>query len=479
MTKIFDITFEEIFADFIAVYQDVAGIVLERQDAERLVAQVVSGVIYNFGSAWLSASDQNFLKGMTQGQLDDYGIFFGVARIASTPATSVVRFTFVETLPAATFIYENTVVVGSNENGTYNFRVKEDVYLPKGIDFFDIVVEEFTTTGNSGANANDIEIGEIDTLDESQFSYSFLDSVVNVVESSGGQISETDDSYRDRLKLASEKFSTAGTAESYTSVTKALDAGIVKVGILKSGYTIQLYILPKNYDGSFNLNLIGDGASQLDNLTLSGLTLSNTDSGKLYWSLIDVAGTRTFQIYSNSAKTVAVANYVGADGIGVAITQIGGSGISGTIDLAYTTDDTDTTNEILSSMQLVGIVDEAMYPSSGVSKIRPLNDIVTTHLISGVTYIISDVSLEISTTNIDSIRNKALLTIDIFMNNLKNQVGKDVVKSQIAGLLSAITGVSNVTVEFNSTPATTGISIDNSQVALGIFDPNNLNITVA
>jgi len=476
--SIFPLSFQDIFEDLAQIYQDKTGVTLERQDAERLMVNIFATGIFGWGSAWLSASAQNFLANMTQSQLDDYGVFFGVERLDSTPATSVVRFQFTDTLEAATFIYENTVVVGSNDNGSFNFKVTQDIYLESGIDYIDITVEEYTTSGNSGADANDIEIGDIDTLDESEQSYSFVDSVANVVESSGGQVSETDDAYRERLVQATDEFSTAGTYEAYKYKSRKADVAIIDVGVIKQDYDINLYVLPKNFDDSLNINLIGDGAGQLDNLVLTGLTLSNTDSGKLYWNLTDTAGTRTFSIYKDDAKTSLVAQYSGIDGIGVTITQQAASGISGTVDLAWTEDDTDTTNEILSSMQQVAALQEMMYPSSGHSQVRPLNDVVNVALVSGVAVTISSVALEITTTNIDTVRGKALQIIDIFMDGLKNKVGTDVIKSQLSGDLAQIAGVRKVTVEFNSTPATVEIAIADSDVALVTFSSSNLDVEV-
>ena len=478
--RIFDLNFNEIFDDAVAIYQDKTGYTLGRHDAERLMIQIFSGMVHKWGTSWLASSQQNYLEFMTDDNLDYYGDFFGVDRLDSTPARAIVRFEFTSTLQSATIIYANTIVSGSNDNGTYTFKVENDTFIPAGSDYYDIEVVEFIDSDtNSGEDANEIEIGEIDTLDESSYSYSFVDTVANVVESYGGADGETDDDYRERLVLSTNKFSTAGTAGSYKYWALSATPDIIDVGLTKSNYNIYLWLLPKNYDGEFNLEIIGDSAGHFDNLSLSGLTLDNTDDGKLYWSFSGSVGSVTFSIYDDSAKTSLVAQYSGAEGDGVTIAEQGGSGISGTVDIdTWTEDDTDSTNEILSAMQDVSLVHDLMYPATGHSQIRPLNDIVITGLAEKVDFVVSNITLSLTSRNTETIKNNVLQVVDIWLDDLKNRAGTDVVKSQLEGRISAIDGVHSVSVELDSTPATDSYSATEAQVYFGTFSESNLDVSV-
>jgi len=490
MTNIFSLDFTEMFEHMIGVYEDISGYTIERQDAERLMFQIFSEEIYYWGSGWVSASQQNFLSGMTDDQIDEYGEFTDTERLASTPASFVVRFEFYEPLVTALILYENTTVPGTNENGTYTFKITEDTYVDAGLDHYDIEMFEFIdSTTNSGASANNIEIGNITALDtdsEALYENNIIETVSNITESSGGVDSESDENYIERLRLAPSKFSTGGAYDAYRYWARRASANIADVGLVKVGWNINLYILPQNYDGAYDIELIGDENSQLDNLSLTGLTIDepqfgttgNTDNGVLYWNLTDTGGTRTFSIYSDSAKTTLVAQYTGSDGLGVTVAEQGGSGLSGTVDLAYTADDTDSSNRINSAMQSVGAVQLVMYPETGYSKIRPLNDIVKSNLISDVSFTISGIDIVIDTNNIETVKNKTLQAVDIFIVSLKNKAGKDVVRSQLEGIISSIEGVKQVVVELNSSSGIAKISIANSEVAFGSFSSSNLTITV-
>lgn len=479
--RIFDLDFNQIFDDTIAIYQDMTGYTLGRQDAERLMIQIFSGMVHKWGSAWLQASQQNYLEFMTDDNLDYYGEFFGVARLDSTPAKSIIRFNFVDDLPlqTATVIYANTIVSGTNDNGAFTFMVENDTFVPAGSTYIDIEVTEFIDSeSNSGADANDIEIGDINSLDESSYSYSFVDTVENIIESHSGADSETDTDYRERLALATNKFSTAGTAGAYKYWALSASPDIIDVGLTKTNYDIYLWLLPKDYDGEYNLEIIGDGDSQLSNLSLSGLTLSNTDSGKLYWSMTGIAGALVFSLYDDSAKTSLVAQYSGAHGTDLVIAEQGGSGVSGTIDISFTAADTDSTNEILSAMQDVALVDDLMYPTTGHSQVRPLNDIVITGLCTKTDFEISSIEIDVTSKNIETIKNNVLQVVDIWIDGLKNRAGTDVVKTQLEGKISAISGVHSVSVTLDSDEDITSYTADESEVYFGTFSESDLDVSV-
>lgn len=480
MTRLFELSFNEILDDFIAIYEDQTGYTLERQDAERLIGQVCASNIFNFGSSFLSASAQIYLKNMTDTQLDDYGANFGEegARLSSNPSKTTIRFTFNEPLSIATFIYADTVAVGSNDNGTFSFRVKEDIYLDSGLLYKDIEQEEFNEDGtNNGADANDIEIGEITTLDDSFESYSFVESIANVTESHSGADTETDSHYLDRLEKLPYSFSTAGAVPSYEFHCKAVDSSIVDTGLTKEAFDVFIWVLVKNFDGAYNLNIIGDGESQLSNLSLSGLTLDYMDEGILYWNLSTAGPIRRFSLYKDSAKTEFVASGLGGDGT-IDIIEENGSGIAGSIDVAYTQNDTDTTNEIHGAMQAVYNVHNLMYPVVGESRKRPINDVVIVGLINQVDYIVSSVEIEIESNNIQTVTNMALQSINIYLDNIANRAGAVPDKSKLTGVLTGIDGVSKASVVFDSNPLIESYTKDKSNQYKGTFTSSNLSVTV-
>ena len=56
-TKFFELYFEPIFRDMVAIWEDKTGLVLERQDAERILIQIFSGAIYDWGRSFLAAAN--------------------------------------------------------------------------------------------------------------------------------------------------------------------------------------------------------------------------------------------------------------------------------------------------------------------------------------------------------------------------------------------------------------------------------------
>ena len=86
----------------------------------------------------------------------------------------------------------------------------------------------------------------------------------------------------------------------------------------------------------------GDAANQCASWTFAGAGNTNTDSGVLYWKLVDVAGTRTVSVYKNSdgeaANLVAQGSKVG-DGE-ITLTAQNTSGLTGSVTVTYASDDT-------------------------------------------------------------------------------------------------------------------------------------------
>lgn len=87
----------------------------------------------------------------------------------------------------------------------------------------------------------------------------------------------------------------------------------------------------------------GDDQNQLDNWAFTGAVKgSNTDAdGKLYIALSDAAGTRTINVYKDSGRQNLVAQGQRVGDGEVTLNEQNSSGLSGTVDVTYTQDDTD------------------------------------------------------------------------------------------------------------------------------------------
>jgi len=92
----------------------------------------------------------------------------------------------------------------------------------------------------------------------------------------------------------------------------------------------------------------GDVADQLSGWAISGTaTTSNTNGFILYYKLTDVAGTRTVDVYKdNGGVNLVMSGSLVGDGT-VTLTEQNSSGLSGSVIVAYTADDTTITGNTL------------------------------------------------------------------------------------------------------------------------------------
>jgi len=94
----------------------------------------------------------------------------------------------------------------------------------------------------------------------------------------------------------------------------------------------------------------GDASTQLSSWSIDGATFLNTSKGRLFWTLSNSGTTRTVNIYNHQNQDgtyptealVATGNRSG-DGA-ITLSEQNSSGISGSVTVAYTADDTDSAN---------------------------------------------------------------------------------------------------------------------------------------
>lgn len=141
---------------------------------------------------------------------------------------------------------------------------------------------------------------------------------------------------------------------SYTLATDIDLAYTIEQGILTAlGADHRLRVRGSTYATDGDPKESGDASNQLSGWSLSGVNYTNSTGGVLYWKLANVASTRTVYLYSDSAKTALVAQGSSVGDGAIALTAQNGSGVSGAVTVAYTTDDNDAGNYI--SSPILGI----------------------------------------------------------------------------------------------------------------------------
>lgn len=163
------------------------------------------------------AFNQNFLSEAYGIGLDMYGNGLNTPRLGATKSVVQIKFTLsdiqegIYIIPAGTRVTTNTQQM---------FQTLEPAIIPKG----DLSVETKCESIGVGALYNEIEIGAINTLVDP---LPYIEKVTNVTTPNGGSDPETDEAYRERLKIAESQYSVAGSVLAYKYWTLKADPAII------------------------------------------------------------------------------------------------------------------------------------------------------------------------------------------------------------------------------------------------------------
>ena len=234
---------EEIEADVISIYEDIAGRTLAKGDPIRLFLEAIVLIIVHQRSLIDYAAKQNLLAYAEGDYLDHIGALLGVTRLSASKALTTLKFTLSEAQLSAVTIPEGTRA--SPGGGDILFATVEDAEIAAG-DTEITITAECTLAGTPG---NNYVAGQIKTLVD-PFPYEM--SVVNMTMSYGGSNVENDENYRERIQIAPESFSVAGSAGAYKYFARTAHQDIIDVGLphmleddFEAGH-VDLYILMKN-----------------------------------------------------------------------------------------------------------------------------------------------------------------------------------------------------------------------------------------
>ncbi len=91
----------------------------------------------------------------------------------------------------------------------------------------------------------------------------------------------------------------------------------------------------------------GDTSNELASWAISGLNATNSNGGVLYWKLTNSVSTRTVQIYKDSGGTSLVASGSRSGDGSITLTAQNGSGLSGSVVVTYSGDETTVASQTL------------------------------------------------------------------------------------------------------------------------------------
>lgn len=152
--------------------------------------------------------------------LDYIAALVAVERLPAAYAGCIVKFTFIQghgniIIPADTRI--------ASSNNTI-FATTEDILVQSN----DTEARVFAEAQEAGADANGFPVGDVTKILDP---VGFVTAVTNTTTTSGGSDSETDESLRERIKLAPSQYSTAGSRQSYIFHAKSANPAIIDISV--------------------------------------------------------------------------------------------------------------------------------------------------------------------------------------------------------------------------------------------------------
>ncbi len=202
---------KKIYEDIIAKFQKELGEPLLQGDERRIFLEQFIPIILSLKNDINFTGNQNLLRYAEGKYLDAIGDMFNVARFGNAPAQTMLEFSI-----DTPFSFDVNIPKGSRAtaDGEVFFATKEDVIIKAG-DTSVITIAECTINGTF---ANGITIGQINAMVDL---IPYIVKVKNTVETFGANDIESDNDYRERIRLSPERFSTAGPTGAYEFYAKS------------------------------------------------------------------------------------------------------------------------------------------------------------------------------------------------------------------------------------------------------------------
>lgn len=212
----------QMVADYQERYESLTGkkTALSRADPVALVLYACSIQIYQTLLFVDRAGKQDLLKYSYGGYMDNLAALKGISREPAKAAVVKVRFTLSGLRPSPVSIPKGTRVT----NGELYFETNEYAEIAVGEESIDLVC----TCQKAGKLGDGLMAGDINILVDP---IAYVQSVVNLEESSGGADIESDDSLAERIYIAPSKYSVAGPEEAYRYWVKTFNSSITDVYI--------------------------------------------------------------------------------------------------------------------------------------------------------------------------------------------------------------------------------------------------------
>lgn len=230
---------DKITQEWIDLYEERTGKTLQPAQIERLLIDVG---VYRENLLRIKIQEvakSNLLTYAPMEVLVHLAELVGVAKLEGKYSKTTIKFTLYEAINFDIYIPKGTEI--ETDDGKYVFATDEDVFLNSG--------ELFTTVGATcetvGEASNGYGIGKINNL-LTPLNFD-VDTVENIDISNSGAEEESPDSLRERIRLAPESYSNAGSEGAYRFHTLSAHQDVTDVEVTSSDAGIvDIYPLTKS-----------------------------------------------------------------------------------------------------------------------------------------------------------------------------------------------------------------------------------------
>ncbi|HAT1684424.1 TPA: baseplate protein [Klebsiella oxytoca] len=228
---------ENITRELVEQYQTDAGKTLYPAQDEMLLINLIAYRESLVRTTIQDVACQNLVAKARAPMLDYLGELVGVYRLEAKAAITPLQFSLDAPAPQAVLIPAGTRVSASD---SVVFATDEDTTLPAGSDRVSIPA----TCTLPGLAGNDWQPAQISNLMDDIGDGSLDFTVTNPSVSAGGAEQENDDHLRERIRLAPESFSNAGSRGAYRFHAMSAHQDIVDVAVVRPvPGTVELYPL--------------------------------------------------------------------------------------------------------------------------------------------------------------------------------------------------------------------------------------------
>lgn len=206
----------------VTAYENIAQTTLYPGDPVRLFLESLAYVLTLQNNLINTAGRQNLLAYASNGHLDHLGQLVGTARLSASRAVVMQRFSLSAPLGFAVIVPQGTRV--ATADGKLIFTTDTDVVIAAGA----TSAEVQATAAQAGAQANGLVAGQISVLVDP---VAYVSKTENISASLLGMDVESDARYRERIQLAPEAYSNAGSTGAYRYHALTAHQSIAEVSI--------------------------------------------------------------------------------------------------------------------------------------------------------------------------------------------------------------------------------------------------------